>query len=104
MQTLDKGNIKQVVVGILFSTLVTACAEWNSHPVIVQENFGNAVNNMVKNQTLYPEHGQNDHPILSMDGQKAKGVIDAYRQHAKDPLEKAKQGVTFDVQNVGGDQ
>ena len=69
----------QVVTGLLFLTLMTGCAEWNSHPVVVEENFGHAVNNMVKNQTLYPEHGQNDHPILSMDGQKAEAVIKAYR-------------------------
>ena len=59
---------------------------------------------MVKNQTLYPEHGQNDPTPIScqMDGQKAQAVIDAYRQPAKEPLEKAKQGVNFDVKNVGG--
>ncbi|HEY8158349.1 MAG TPA: hypothetical protein VIF10_06555 [Methylobacter sp.] len=101
MQTLDKGNIKQAVVGILFLTLITGCAEWNSHPVVVQQNFGNAVNNMVKNQTLYPEHGQNDNPTLGLDGQKAQGVIRAYRQGASEMLEESKQGPSFDVSNVG---
>jgi len=104
MQTLNKGIVMQGVTGLLFLTLMTGCAEWNSVPVVVDENFGHAFNNMVKNQTLYPEHGQNDHPIMTLDGQKAQTVINAYRQPAKDPLEKAKQGVTFDVQNVGGDQ
>jgi hypothetical protein len=49
---------------------------------------------MVKNQTLYPEHGQNDNPTLGMDGQKAQGIINAYRQPASAPLEGAKQAVT----------
>jgi hypothetical protein len=54
---------------------------------------------MVKNQTLYPEHGQNDKPVLGMDGQKAQGIIKAYRQPASGKLEDAKQAVTMDVAN-----
>ena len=100
MQTLNK------LVSCTFLTLLTGCAEWNSHPVVVDQNFGRAYHNMVKNQTLYPEHGQNDHPILSMDGQKAQGVINAYRETPnsidKGKLEDAKKGTTFDVKNVGG--
>jgi len=103
MQTLNKGIAMQGVTGLMLLTLMTGCAEWNSHPVVVQENFGRAVNNMVKNQTLYPEHGQNDRPILSQDGQKAQGVINAYRAPAAEPLEKTKEGVkSFDVGEVGG--
>jgi hypothetical protein len=105
MQTLNKGIAMQGVTGLLLLTLMTGCAEWNSHPVVVEQNFGNAVNNMVKNQTLYPEHGQNDNPILSMDGQKAEGVIKAYRETPnsinKGHLEDAKKGATFNVKNVG---
>jgi len=111
MQTLNKGNTMQFVTGILFLMAMTGCAEWNSAPVVVQENFGNAVRNMVKNQTLCPEHGEMaedpvlcpEHgPVMGMDGQKAQTVIRAYRQPAKDPLEKAKEGATFEVKSVGG--
>jgi hypothetical protein len=102
MQTLNKDNIKYAMAGILFSTLITGCAEWNSHPVVTEQNFGSAVHNMVKNQTLYPEHGQNDNPTLGLDGQKAQGVIRAYRQGASEMLEESKQGPSFDVRNVGG--
>jgi hypothetical protein len=101
MQTLAKGNIKRAWAGMAFLTLMTGCAEWNSHPVVVQQNFGNAVNNMVKNQTLYPEHGQNDNPILGLDGQKAQTVIRAYRMPASELLDESKRGVNFDVKNVG---
>jgi hypothetical protein len=101
MQTLNKSNIKQAVAGILFSTLATGCAEWNSHPVVTEQNYGNAVHNMVKNQTLYPEHGQDDTPTLGLDGQKAQGVIRAYRQGASETLDTSKQGPSFDVTNVG---
>lgn len=101
MKTLNKGNTKQVVTGLLFLSLMTGCAEWNSHPVVVEQNFGQAVNNMIKNQTLYPEHGQNDNPTLTMDGQKAQAVIRAYREGPSEKLDKAKQGPVFNVRNVG---
>lgn len=101
MQTLNKGIAIQVVAGLLFLTLMTGCAEWNSAPVVVEQNFGRAVNNMVKNQTLYPEHGQNDKPSLTLDGQKAQTVIRAYRESASEKLDKSKEGVNFDVENVG---
>jgi hypothetical protein len=99
MKTLKKANIGQCVTGLLLLTLLTACTEWNSHPVVVDQNFGRAYHNMVKNQTLYPEHGQNDNPVLGMDGQKAQGIIKAYRQPASGKLEDAKQAVTMDVAN-----
>jgi hypothetical protein len=102
MKTLDKNNIKQAVAGILFSTLMTGCAEWDSRPVVTEQNYGHAVNNMIKNQTLYPEHGQDDNPTLGLDGQKAQGLIRAYRQSASERLEDSKQGPSFDVRNVGG--
>lgn len=93
MKTLKKVNIGQCMTGLLLLTLLTACTEWNSHPVVVDQNFGRAYHNMVKNQTLYPEHGQNDNPVLGMDGQKAQGIIKAYRQPASAKLEDAKQPV-----------
>lgn len=99
MQTLKKVNIWQGLTGLIVLTLFAGCSEWNSHPVVVEQNFGRAYHNMVKNQTLYPEHGQDDKPVLGMDGRKAQGVINAYRQPAKDPLEKAKEAVTIDVDN-----
>jgi hypothetical protein len=95
MQTLNKNNTMQLVSGLLLLMLMTGCAEWNSVPVVVDQNFGNAYHAMVKNQTLYPEHGQTDKPILSLDGQKAQGVINAYRVPAQKPLEDAKKGPTF---------
>jgi hypothetical protein len=104
MKTLDKGNIKQAVAGILFSTLMTGCAEWNSHPVVAEQNFGHAVNNMINNQTLYPEHGQNDDPTLGLDGQRAEGIIKEYRQTDRSKLlefEKAKQPSIGVTQNNG---
>ena len=125
MQTINKSNTRQVVAGVLFPplvkggrgifkakvaqlvsctflTLLTGCAEWNSAPTVVDANYGRAYHNMVKNQTLYPEHGQNDKPILTLDGQKAQTVIKAYRQPAKDPLENAKEPVTINFTNTGG--
>jgi len=112
MQTHNKCN-----AGLLALILMmVGCAEWNSYPVVVQQNFGNAVNNMVKNQTLCAERGSTaqypklcpeyESPVpVGMDGQKAHGVINAYRDVPNSikegNLEDAKQGVSFDVKNVG---
>lgn len=111
MQALNKGKITQIMTALLLLTLMTGCAEWNSVPVVVDQNFGNAYHAMVKNQTLCPEHGSTakdptmcpEHsPVTAMDGQKAQTVINAYRAPASEKLDQAKKGVAFDVKNVGG--
>lgn len=87
------------------------CTEWNSVPTVVDQDLGKAYHNMVKNQTLCTEHGLKakdsklcpEHgPVMAMDGQKAKGIIDEYRHGSAMPIEDAKKGVVFDVRNVGG--
>ena len=99
MHILNKSYVRQIVSGLLLLTLMTGCAEWNSVPVVVDENYGRAYNNMVKNQTLYPEHGQNDDPALSLDGQKAQSIIKAYRAGASKKLDTAKEPVDVDINN-----
>jgi hypothetical protein len=99
MPILNKSYTRQAVPGLLLLTLMTGCAEWNSVPVVVDENFGRAYNNMVKNQTLYPGHGQNDDSSLTLDGQKAQGIINAYRAGASKKLDTAKENVKVGVQN-----
>lgn len=94
-------NTKMFVVGLCVLMFMTACAEWNSTPVVVEQNFGSAVRNMVKNQTLYPEHGQNDRPILTLDGQKAQGVVKDYRESSSDKLEKAKKASFISISPGG---
>ena len=92
-------------------SILTGCPEWNSVPTIVDQHLGDAYTNMVKNQTLCAEHGTKaknlklcpEHTdVIGMDGQKAKGVLDAYRQGAVAPAEDAKKGLEFDVKKVGG--
>lgn len=101
MQLFTKGNVRQGVTGLMLLALMTGCAEWDSHPVVVDQNFGNAVRNMVKHQTLYPEHGQDDKAIVTLDGQKAEGIIKAYREGSSEKLEQGKEAVTFDPGVVG---
>jgi hypothetical protein len=102
MQTLNIDKTIQAVTGFLLLALMSGCAEWNSVPVVVDQNFGRAYHNMVKNQTLYPEHSQAVNATLGLDGQKAQTVINAYRAPTSERLEDAKKGVKFDVGNVGG--
>jgi hypothetical protein len=84
MQAFKTGKVTH----LLLLTLITGCAEWNSVPTVVDQNYGRAYTNMVKNQTLCPEHGQMakdpklcpEHgPVIAMDGQKAQGNIITYR-------------------------
>lgn len=97
MQTLNKVNVLQAITGLLLLILMNGCAEWNSHPVVTEHNFGNAVRNMVKNQTLYPEHGQNDNPVLSLDGQKAESLIGRYREASEQKLEESKKPLLINI-------
>jgi hypothetical protein len=102
---------KDKIIVYLSLLILMGCTEWNSVPIVVDQSLGLAYHNMVKNQTLCTEHGLKakdpklcpEHgPVIALDGQKAKGVIDAYRQGSVTPIEDAKKGVGFDVKNVGG--
>ena len=100
MHTLNKTAV-QLTIGLSLLLLLTGCPEWNSHPVVAQQHFGLAYKNMVKHQTLYPEHGRNDKPVLGMDGRKAESVINAYRQPAQEKLDESKKPVTIEIDSGG---
>jgi hypothetical protein len=100
MQILEKN----VIIVLLPLILITGCTEWNSVPVVVDQNFGHAYTALVKNQTLCPEHGQKakdpklcpEHgPVIAMDGQKAQHNIEAYRAGPKYGLEESKIGAIY---------
>ena len=102
---------RRVLITVSCLSVLTGCPEWNSVPTVVDQHLGDAYTNMVKNQTLCIEHGTKakdpklcpEHTdVIGMDGQKAKGVLDAYRQEAIAPAEDAKKGVALNVKNVGG--
>lgn len=102
MQTYSKNNIRTVITGLIVSTLLTACAEWNAASVVVDQQYGQSVRNMIKNQILYPEHGQNDKPVLAMDGQKAQGIVNDYRDSNSAKLERAKTSTFLPINSIGG--
>lgn len=77
---------------------VAGCADWQTTPTTVDRHHGMAVKNMIANQTLYPEHGQQPRQVLLIDGQKAEAIIKAYRAPVTD-LRSGKESVDFDVQN-----
>ncbi len=65
---------------VLFNfILLTGCADWNSVPVAIDDNFGNSVRHMVKSQTLNPDAGHADQPVLGLDGKKSEGNMRVYR-------------------------
>jgi pyruvate dehydrogenase complex dehydrogenase (E1) component len=97
-----KRHLIKFITIALITSLTTGCTVWTSVPETVDQHYGDAVRNMIINQTLYNEQTDNDIPLLNMDGEKAQTIINAYRQPPSEKLEKAKQGVAFDAKSVGG--
>jgi len=78
------------------SILLSSCADWNSVPVAVDDDFGNSVRHMVKSQTLNPNSPYADKAVLGLDGQKSEGNIKAYRSGNTD-LRQGKTPVRLDI-------
>lgn len=95
---MKKLTISTSALMILVSSCVflQGCADWRSKPVVVDENWGNSVSNMVEAQTLNPGATYKDQPVLGIDGQKSQGTIKVYRSGTTD-LRKGKESVEFDV-------
>ncbi len=95
---MKKLIISKNAIFIVFasSIFLSGCADWRSKPVVVDNNWGNSVSNMVEAQTLNPNAAYADKPVVGLDGQKSEGNIKAYRSGSSD-LRKGKKTVTFDV-------
>ena len=77
--------MKTVFLALLAATLA-GCA---SGPTAVEEDFGNSVRAMIRGQTLDPaasERNGSTPPDVS-DGQRAEGVLEAYRKDVSAPSE-----------------
>ncbi len=101
----------RVVITILVFAQIISCAKWESVPKTVDQHYGQAYHAMIENQALCPEQGEGvketklcpKHTNISaIDGQKAQGVINSYRQGSATAIENAKTGVVFDSKSVGG--
>ncbi|MCK5356539.1 MAG: hypothetical protein KAJ63_15590 [Methyloprofundus sp.] len=92
-------NPKTTVLILLSGTvLLSGCTDWQSKPVAVDESWGKSVKNMVEAQTLNPNAGYVDRPVLGIDGQKSQGAIQVYRAGSTD-LKQGKEAVEFEVGN-----
>ncbi len=82
---------------LIFSlTFISACTDWNSVPVAVDDHFGDAVRHMIKAQTLNPNSAYGDNPVLGLDGQKSEGNIHVYRSGNTD-LRQGKTPVKLEL-------
>lgn len=79
---------------------LTGCADWQTTPTTVDEHHGLAVRNMIRNQTLYPEHSLEHRQVLILDGQKSEGIIRPYRAPSTD-LRRGKEQVEVEVDSSG---
>jgi PBP1b-binding outer membrane lipoprotein LpoB len=69
--------MKRITVGIAIALLIGGCA---SEPRHLDSKFGSSVSAAIEAQTLNPSAGDNTTPVMSMDGKKAAGNLEAYRR------------------------
>ena len=86
--------MNRLVTGILMVLLIGGCV--SSEPKRLDAAFGSSVANMIEAQTLNPHAADvGPSPVMGMDGQKAEGNLEAYRQDVQKKTE------VRDVINVG---
>jgi len=70
--------MNRLTTGLLMVLLIGGCA---SEPRQLDAAFGDSVNNMIEAQTLNPyAAAAGPKPVIGMDGKKAEGNLEAYRQ------------------------
>ena len=72
----------------LLVMLATGCSSV-TEPVRVEQDFGNSVRQMIAAQTLNPMTVANPdpEPVMGLDGPKAMGVLQVYREDIAKPAE-----------------
>jgi hypothetical protein len=72
-------TMKQILASTLIVLLIGGCA--NSEPRRLDANLGNSIAGMIEGQTHNPyAAATGPSPVMGMDGQKAEGNLEAYRQ------------------------
>lgn len=85
--------MNRLITGLLMALLIGGCA---SEPTQLDADFGNAVSSMIEAQTQNPyAAAAGPNPVLGMDGEKAAGNLEAYRQDVQ------KKTQVRDVINIG---
>lgn len=89
--------MNRLITGILMVLLIGGCV--SSEPKRLDAAFGSSVASMIEAQTLNPHAADADSsPVMGMDGQKAAGNLEAYRQDVQKKTE------VRDVINIGVSQ
>lgn len=78
--------MKHLLVGTLTLLLIGGCV--SSDPKRLDAEFGNSVAGMIEGQTHNPyAAAAGPEPVMSMDGRKAEGNLEAYRQDVQKKTE-----------------
>ena len=89
--------MNRLVTGVMMVLLIGGCV--SPEPKRLDAAFGSSVANMIEAQTLNPHAADaGPSPVMSMDGQKAEGNLEAYRQDVQQKTE------VHDVINIGVSQ
>lgn len=81
---------------LIVPCVLTACADWQTTPTVLDNDHGKSVRQMVQSQTLYPEHSQEPRQVLLLDGRKGVGIYMPYQTPASD-LRKGKETVQKNI-------
>lgn len=84
--------MNRITVGIAIALLLGGCT---SEPKHLDAQFGSSVRDTIAAQTLNPGAGDDTTPVMSMDGRKAAGTLEAYRQDVQKKIQ------VRDVINIG---
>ena len=76
--------MNRITVGIAIALLLGGCA---SEPKNLDAKFGSSVSAAIEAQTLNPNAGVDNTPVMSMDGRKAAGTLEAYRQDVQKKIQ-----------------
>jgi len=76
--------MNRITVGIAIALLLGGCA---SEPRQLDAKFGSSVSATIEAQTLNPYAGVDGTPVMGMDGQKAAGTLEAYRQDVQKKIQ-----------------
>lgn len=84
--------------GVALSLLLGACSTSVLPPSTPQldSTFGDAVRQARAVQTVDPDAGRKSGPVVGMDGEAARSVMDAYQKGFKEPPR------TFNILGIGG--
>jgi type IV pilus biogenesis protein CpaD/CtpE len=91
-----KAKFKPVVIASLAAGLTACAGTVETTTPHLDQQFGQAVNQALAQQTINPDASRNPDPVAGIDGQAGQAVIDRYHEGMK------QEAAPATVINIGG--